>query len=69
MKKMRCVGHVARMERRCITGFWWGILMERDDLGNPDIDGRIILKCIFKKRDVVMDWIDLADNRDVSRIL
>jgi hypothetical protein len=33
-------------------------------LENPGIDGRIILKCIFKKWDVVMDWIDLADNRD-----
>jgi hypothetical protein len=33
-------------------------------LENPGVNGRIILKRIFKKWDVVMDWIDLADNRD-----
>jgi len=41
--------------------------MERDDLENPGVDGRIILKCSFKKWDVVMDWFDLADNRDGGR--
>jgi hypothetical protein len=25
------------------TGFWWGNLRERDHLGDPDVDGRIIL--------------------------
>jgi hypothetical protein len=29
-------------------------------LGDPGVDGRIILKYIFKKWDVGMDWIDLA---------
>jgi hypothetical protein len=24
------------------TGFWWRNLMERDHLGDPDIEGRII---------------------------
>ena len=24
------------------TGFWWGNLRERDNLEDPDIDGRII---------------------------
>jgi hypothetical protein len=24
------------------TGFWWGNLSERDHLGDPDVDGRII---------------------------
>jgi hypothetical protein len=32
-------------ERRgeAYTGFWWGDLGERDQLGDPGIDGRIIL--------------------------
>ena len=34
------------------TGFWWGYLKERDHLENPGIDGRIILRCIFRKWDV-----------------
>ena len=33
-------------------GFWWGNLRERDHLGNPGVDGRIILRSNFKKRDV-----------------
>ena len=28
------------------------------------VDGRIILKCIFKNWDGVMDWIDLVQDRD-----
>jgi len=34
------------------TGLWWGNLRERDHLEHLDIDGRIILKCIFKRREV-----------------
>ena len=26
------------------TGFWWGNLREGDHLGDPGIDGRIILR-------------------------
>jgi hypothetical protein len=33
-------------------------------LGDTDIDGRIILKRIFKKWDGGMDWIKLAQDRD-----
>jgi hypothetical protein len=44
------------------TGFWWGNLRERDDLVDPVVDGRIILKQTFKKFDGDMDWIDLTRN-------
>ena len=33
------------------TGFWWGDLTERDHLENLGVDGRMILKFIFKKWD------------------
>jgi hypothetical protein len=33
------------------TGFWWGNLRERDHLEDEGIDGRIILKLVFKKWD------------------
>jgi hypothetical protein len=31
--------------------FWWGGLKEGDYLEDLDIDGRVILKCIFKMWD------------------
>ena len=31
------------------TGFWWGNLRENDRWGDPDVDGRIILRWIFRK--------------------
>jgi hypothetical protein len=34
------------------TGFWWGNLRERDHVGDPGIDRRIILRWIFRKWDV-----------------
>ena len=33
------------------AGFWWGNLREREHLEGLSVDGRIILKCIFKKLD------------------
>jgi phenylalanine-4-hydroxylase len=33
-------------------------------LGDPGVNGRIILKCIFRKWVWGMDWIDLAQERD-----
>jgi hypothetical protein len=47
------------------TGFWWRNLRERDYLGDPAVDGRIILRWIFGKWDVGgMDWIGLVEDRD-----
>jgi len=53
-------------EERRIRGFG----VERDDLGDPGVDGRIILRWIFRKWDEGdMDWIDLAQDRDSWRAL
>jgi len=41
----------AREERR-IQGFWWGNLRERGHLGDPGVNGRIILRWVFRKWDV-----------------
>jgi hypothetical protein len=45
------------------TGFWWEDLREIHYLGDPGVDGRIILNWIFKKCDRGMGWIDLAQDR------
>jgi len=43
-------GHVARWERgEAYTGFWLVNLRERDHLKDPSVDGRIILRWIFRK--------------------
>jgi hypothetical protein len=39
-------------ESRVVHGVWWGNLRDRDHLGDPGVDGRIILRRIFKKWDV-----------------
>ena len=44
-------------------------MREKDHLEDPDVDGRIILKRIFRKWDGSMDWIDLAQNKDRWRPL
>jgi hypothetical protein len=36
-------------------------------LENLSVDGRIIVKRIFKKWNRVMDWIDVAQSRDRKR--
>ena len=50
-RRMRLAGHVARMGEEVHTGFWCGGLMEKGHLEDLAIDGRIILKWIFKKFD------------------
>jgi hypothetical protein len=47
----RWVGHVARMGKKGAYRVLIGRLRERDQLEDIDIDGRIILKWIFKKWD------------------
>jgi hypothetical protein len=46
------------------TGFWWADLREGEHVEVSSIDGKIILKWIFKEWDGGMDRIELAQNRD-----
>jgi hypothetical protein len=44
-RRMRWAGHVTLLGKTKVhTGFWWGDLREGDHLGDPDVDGRIILR-------------------------
>jgi hypothetical protein len=49
------------------TGFWRGGLRERDHVEDPGIDGRIILRWIFRKWDGGINWINLT--QDMGRWL
>jgi hypothetical protein len=52
-RRMKWAGHAAYMgNREMPTGFWWGNLRERHHLGDADLDGRIILRWIFRKWEV-----------------
>ena len=47
------------------AGFWYEDLRERDQWGDPDVDGRIILSWIFRKWEgVVRDWMELTRDRE-----
>jgi len=52
-RRMRWAGHVARMgERRGVYRVLVVKPEEKSHLGEPGVDGRIILRCIFRKWDV-----------------
>ena len=46
------------------TGFRWGNRRERDHWGDPDVDGRIILRRILRKWEEVvgteMSWLRIG---------
>jgi hypothetical protein len=44
------------------TGVWWENMRVRDHFEDLVLNGRIILKCIFKKSGV--DWISLVQGRE-----
>jgi hypothetical protein len=61
-RRMRWVMHVARMVER--TGAYRTLVGKadgRDHLKDPGVDGRVILRWIFRKWEGDMDWIDLAE--------
>jgi hypothetical protein len=59
-RRIRWAGCVARIWRgEGCTGFWWGNLSERDHRSDPGVDGRIILRWIFRKWDVGL-WTGLS---------
>ena len=69
-RRIRWVGHVARMgEKRCVYRVLVGKPEGKSHLEDRGLDRRIILKYVFRKYGVGMDWIDLADKRDGWRIL
>jgi hypothetical protein len=51
-------------KRGMYTGFWREDLREGDHLRDPGVDGRIILKGLFKTWDGGMGWIELAQVAD-----
>jgi hypothetical protein len=59
--------HVWKKER-CIQSLGGEILGEKH-MEDLDVDGRIILKWIFREWDAGIDWIDLAQDRDRWRAL
>jgi hypothetical protein len=50
-RRMRWVGRVARMTGEVHRGFEWGNTRERVRLGNLGVNGRIILRLIFREWD------------------
>jgi len=52
-RRMRWVWYVARMGGgEVYTRFWWEKMRERGHFGDPVVDGRTILRWIFRKWNV-----------------
>jgi hypothetical protein len=55
LRTMKLAGQVAPIGREeASTGFWWGNLREIDNLVNPVVDGKIILRRNFRIMD---EWV------------
>ena len=61
-----CGAYVVRIEG--CTGCWWASLKERDHWGDQDVDGRIILRWIFRKLERVVgtgwSWLRIGTDGD-----
>jgi len=51
-KRMRWEGARSMYGEEAYTGFWWGNLRETDNLEDPGVDERKILRWIFRKWEV-----------------
>ena len=52
------------------SGFWWGNLKERGNLGDPGVNGRNNTKIDLQEVGFGgIDWIELAQDRDRWRSL
>jgi hypothetical protein len=49
-----CLFSYNRVLTTIVPSFWWGGRRERDHWGDPDVDGRIILRWTFRKWDGVV---------------
>jgi hypothetical protein len=56
-------------EKRGVYRVLVGKAEGKNRLGDPGVDGRIILRWIFRKWCGGTDWIDLAQDRDRRRAL
>jgi hypothetical protein len=52
------------VDSRAVYRVLWGNVKERDHSENPDLDGNIKFRSIFRQWDEGMDSIDLAQDRD-----
>jgi len=50
-------------EEWCMQG-WWGNLRGRDHLEDTGVDGRIIIRWIFRQYEWGTDYIDVVHDRD-----